>query len=103
VKNWKLEDFVFEVSFLLILSHRKHRTVKGGLGDTYAYFRSDAQKPTTTYFFELKTLKISCSAVEFFSDRDEVVLVIDEIGLTEELGFRQCDFPTVRKLSARRI
>jgi hypothetical protein len=45
-------------------------------------------------------LEISCTAVEFVSDRDEVLLVIDEIGLTEELRFRQCDLPTMRKLRA---
>ena len=37
----------------------------------------------------MKILEISCNAVEFFSDRDKVLLVVDEIGLTEELGFRR--------------
>ena len=32
---------------------------------------------------------------------DEVHLVVDEFGQAEELGFRQCDLPIVRKLSAQ--
>ena len=56
--------------------------------------------PKTYLFLRVKTLKISCSAVEFFSDRNKILLVVDEIGPTEEFEFRQCDFPTVRKLSA---
>ena len=34
VRNMKREDFVFVVSFFSFLSHRKHRTVKGGRGNT---------------------------------------------------------------------
>jgi len=42
----------------------------------------------------VKPLEISYSSVKFFSDRDDVLLVSEEIGLTEELGFRQCELPT---------
>jgi hypothetical protein len=58
-------------------------------------------KHKTYLFLRVKTLEISCSVVEFFSDRDEVLLVVDEIGLTEELGFCQCDSPIMRKLISR--
>ena len=42
----------------------------------------------------LKPLEISYSSVNFFSDRDEVLLVAEEFVLTEELGIRQCGLPT---------
>ena len=38
MKTLKLEDFVFIVSFSSYLSHRKNRTVKGGLGETFITF-----------------------------------------------------------------
>ena len=42
----------------------------------------------------MKSLEISYSSVNFFSDRDEVLPVAEEFVLTEELGFRQCRLPT---------
>ena len=42
----------------------------------------------------VKPLEISYSSVNFFSDRDEVLLVSKEFVLTEELGIRQCGLPT---------
>ena len=42
----------------------------------------------------MKPLEISYSSVDFFSDRDEVLLVAEEFVLTEELGIRQCGLPT---------
>ena len=48
----------------------------------------------------MKPLEISGTADEFASDSDEVHLVSDKFGQAEELGFRQCDLPIVRKLSA---
>ena len=42
----------------------------------------------------VKPLEISYSSVNFFSDRDEVLLVCEELVLTEELGIRQCGLPT---------
>ena len=45
-------------------------------------------------------LETSVIADEFDSDSDGVHLVSDEFGQAEELGFRQCDLPIVRKLSA---
>ena len=42
----------------------------------------------------MKPLEISYNSVNFFSDRDEVLLVSEEFVLTEELGIRQCGLPT---------
>ena len=42
----------------------------------------------------MKPLEISYSLVNFFSDRDEVLLFSEEFVLTEELGIRQCGLPT---------
>ena len=42
----------------------------------------------------MKPLEISYSSVNFFSDRDEDLLVSEEFVLTEELGIRQCGLPT---------
>ena len=40
---WSLKTFIFIVLFLSFLSHRKHRTVKGGRGNTKEKFPCDAQ------------------------------------------------------------
>ena len=39
-------------------------------------------------------MEISYSSVNFFSDRDEDLLVSKEFVLTEEFGIRQCGLPT---------
>ena len=41
--TWSLKTFVFIVLFFSFLSHRKHRTVKGGRGNTKEKFPCDAQ------------------------------------------------------------
>ena len=41
--TWSVKTFVFVVSFFPFLSHRKHRTVKGGRGNTKEKFQCDAQ------------------------------------------------------------
>ena len=51
-------------------------------------------KSYTYQSLRVKPLEISCSAVNFFSYRDEVLLVSEEFVLTEELGIRQCGLPT---------
>ena len=90
-----MKTFVFVVSFSLFLSHRKHRTVKGGRGNTKEKFPCDAQLKSYTYqSLRVKPLEISYSSVIFFSDRDKVLLVSEEFVLTEELGIRQCGLPT---------
>ena len=90
-----MKTFVFIVLFFSFLSHRKHRTVKGGRGNTKEKFPCDAQ---------LKTLHVPIPSSEafgniiqfshFFSDRDEVLLVFEEFVLTGELGIHQCELPT---------
>ena len=91
----KREDFCFRSFVFSFLSHRKHRTVKGGRGNTKEKFPCDAQLKSYTYqSLRVKPLEISYSSVTFFSDRDEVLLVADEFVLTEELGIHQCELPT---------
>ena len=90
-----MKTFVFVVSFFSFLSHRKHHTVKGGQGNTKEKFPSDAQLKSYIYqSLRVKPLEISYSSVNFFSDRDEVLLVSEEFVLTKELGIRQCELPT---------
>ena len=85
----KREDFCFRSFIFSFLSHRKHHTVKGGRGKTKEKFPSDAHlKITPTQSFRVRPLEISYSLVNFFSDRDEDLLVSEEFVLTEELGIR---------------
>ena len=51
-------------------------------------------KSYTYQSLRVKPLEISYSSVNFFSDRDEVLLVFEEFVLTKELGIRQCGLPT---------
>ena len=51
-------------------------------------------KSYTYQSFRVKPLEISYSSVNFFSDRDEDLLVSEEFVLTEELGIRQCRLRT---------
>ena len=51
-------------------------------------------KSYTYQSLRVKPLEISYSSVNFFSNRDEVLLVSEEFVLTEELGIRQCGLPT---------
>ena len=94
-RNMRREDFCFCSFIFSFLSHRKHRIVKGGRGNTKEKFPSDAQLKSYTYqSLRVNPLEISYSSVIFFSDRDEVLLVSEEFVLTEELGIRQCGLPT---------
>ena len=71
------------------MSHRKHRTVKGGRGNTKEKFPSDAHLKAYTYpILRVKPLEISYSSVNFFSDRDKDLLVSEEFVQTEELEIR---------------
>ena len=91
----KHEDFCFHSFIFSFLSHRKHHTVKGGRGNTKEKFPCDAQLKILHLPIPLvKRLEISYSSVNFFSNRDEVLLVAEEFVLTEELGIRQCGLPT---------
>ena len=91
----KREDFCFRSFIFSFLSHRKHRTVKGGRGNTNKNLHVMLNSKSYTYqSLRVKPLEISYSPVIFFSDRDEVVLVTEEFVLTEELGIRECRLPT---------
>ena len=51
-------------------------------------------KSYTYQSLRVKPLEIAYSSVNFFSNRDNVLLVVEEFVLTEELGIRQCELPT---------
>ena len=95
VRNMKLEDFIFIILFFSILSHRKHCTVKGVEEILRKNFHVMLNSKSYTYqSLRVKPLEISYSLVNFFSDRDAVLLVTEDFSLTEELGIRQCELPT---------
>ena len=58
-RNMKREDFCFRSFIFSFLSHRKHRTVKGGRGNTKEKFPCDAQ---------LKTLHLPIPSSEAFGN-----------------------------------
>ena len=91
----KREDFCFRSFIFSSLSRRKQRTVKGGRGNTKEKFPSDAQLKSYIYqSLRVNPLEISYRSVNFFNDKDEVLLVSEEFVLIEELGIRQCGLPT---------
>ena len=51
-------------------------------------------KSYTYQSLRVKPLEISYSSVNFFGDRDTVLLFTEDFALTEELGIRQCKLPT---------
>ena len=92
----KCEDFCFHSFVFFFLSHRKHRTVKGGRGNTKEtdFHVMLISNLTPNQSFVWSHWKSHITSVNFFSDRDEVLLVSEEFVLTEELGIRQCGLPT---------
>ena len=95
-RNMKLEDFHFH-SFVFSLSWVIGNTVllKGVEEILRKNFHVMLNSKSYTYqSLRVKPLEISYSSVNFFSDRDEILLVSEEFALAEELGIRQCGLPT---------
>ena len=94
-RNIKHEDFCFRSFIFSFLSHRKHRTVKGGRGKTKEKFKVMLISKSYTYeSLSVKPLEISYSSVNFFSDKYEELLFSEESVLNEELGICECGLPT---------
>ena len=95
-RNMKLEDFRFH-SFVFSLSWVIGNTVL--LTGVEEILRKNFQVMLNSKSYTYQTLwvnplEISYSSVNFFRDRDEVLLVAEEFVLTEELGILQCGLPT---------
>ena len=92
---WSVKTFVFVVSFSLSWVIGNTVLLKG----VEEILRKNFQvmlnsNPTPTNPFEWSHWKSHTIQSNFFSDRDEVLLVSEEFVLTEELGIRQCGLPT---------
>ena len=92
---WSMKTFVFVVSFSLSWVIGNTVLLKGVEVKLRKSFQVMLISKSYTYqSFRVKPLEISYSSVNFFSDRDEDLLVSEEFVLTEELGIRQCGLPT---------
>mgnify|MGYP001950981835 CR=1 FL=1 len=92
---WSMKTFVFVVSFSLSWVIGNTVLLKGVEEILRKNFHVMLNSKSYTYqSLRVKPLEISYSSVNFFSDRDEVLLVSEEFVLTEELGIRQCGLPT---------
>ena len=90
---WRL--FVFVVSFSLSWVIGNTVVLKGVEVKLRNYFLVMLNSKSYTYqSLRVKPLEISYGSVNFFSDRDAVLLVTEDFALTEELGIRQCELPT---------
>ena len=93
--TWSVKTFVFVVSFSLYWVIGNTVLLKGVEVKLRKSFQVMLISKSYTYqSFWVKPLEISCSSVNFFSGRDEDLLVSEEFVLTEELGIRQCGLPT---------
>ena len=92
---WSVKTFVFVVSFSLSWVIGNTILLKGVEEILRKNFQVMLNSKSYTYqSLRVKPLEISYSSVNFFSDRDEVLLVSEEFVLNEELGIRQCGLPT---------
>ena len=92
--TWSVKTFVFVVSFSLSWVIGNTVLLKGVEEKLRKSFQVMLiSKSYTHQSFRVKPLEITYSSVNFFSDRDEVLLVSEEFVLTEELGIRQCGLP----------
>ena len=93
--TWSVKTFVFILSFSLSWVIGNTVLLKGVEEILRKNFHVMLNSKSYTYqSLRVKPLEISYSSVNFFSDRDEVLLVSEEFVLTEELGIRQCGLPT---------
>ena len=93
--TWSVKTFVFVVSFSLSWVIGNTVLLKGVEEILRKNFHVMLNSKSYTYqSFRVKPLEISYSSFNFFSNRDEVLLVSEEFVLTEELGIRQCGLPT---------
>ena len=95
-RNMKLEDFRFH-SFVFSLSWVIGNIIllKGVEEILRKNFHVMLNSKSYTYkTLRVKPSEISYSSVNFFSDRDKVLLVAERFVLTEELGIHQCRLPT---------
>ena len=93
--TWSMKSFVFVVSFSLSWVIGNTILLKGVKVKLRKHFQVMLiWNSTPIQSFRVKTLEISYSPVNFFSDRDEVLLVSEKFVLTEELGIRQRELPT---------
>ena len=92
---WSMKTSVFVVSFSLYWVIGNTVLLKGDEVKQRKSFQVMLISKSYTYqSLRVKPLEISYSSVNFFSDRDEDLLVSEEFVLTEELGIRQCGLPT---------
>ena len=90
-----MKTFVFVVSFSISGVIGNTVLLKGAEEILRKNFHVMLNSKSYTYqSLRVKPLEISYSSVNFFSDRDAVLLVTDDFALTEELGIRQCELPT---------
>ena len=90
-----MKTFVFVVSFSLSRVLGNTILLKGVEQILRKNFHVMLNSKSYTYqSLRVKPLEISYSSVNFFSDRDAVLLVTEDFALTEELGIRQCELPT---------
>ena len=96
--TWSVKTFVFVVSFSLSWVIGITVLLKGVEEILRKNFHVMLNSKSYTYqSLRVKPLEISYSSVNFFSDKDEVLLVSEEFVLTEELGICQCGLPTSEK------
>ena len=92
---WSVKTYVFVVSFSLSWVIGNTVLLKGVEVKLRKSFQVMLISKSYTYqSFRVKRLEISYSSVNFFSDRDEDLLVSEEFVLTEELGIHRCGLPT---------
>ena len=93
--TWSVKTFVFVVSFSLSWVIGNTVLLKGVEEILRKNFHVMLNSKSYTYqSLRVKPLEISYSSVNFFSGRDEDLLVSEEFVLTEGLGIRQCGLPT---------